>query len=98
MTIGAPINEVIMLIGKLPLGKICAIHENNNMEKIPAKITKTYNLITWVFLKTILQICGIARPIKAIGPTKAVAAAVRIAEEIKINQRTFLMLIPMLCA
>lgn len=98
ITIGAPIKEVMMLIGKFPFGKIWEIHKNKSMEKTPNKTTKTYNLETSVCLKRIRQICGIANPIKATGPTKAVAEAVKMAEAIKINHRVFLMLMPIVWA
>lgn len=89
-------SEVMMLIGKLPFVKICEIHEKISIEKIPSSTTSVYNLPTDVCLKAIRQICGIARPMNAIGPTNAVADAVRIAEETKISHLIFLTLMPML--
>src|SRR5690554_3681961 len=40
ITIGAPMSEVKILIGKFPFGKSCDNQENNNMEKIPVNTTK----------------------------------------------------------
>lgn len=98
ITTGAPINEVMMLMGKLPFGKIWAIQENNSIAKIPNKMTNIYKGIISVRLNKIRQICGTANPMNAIGPTKAVAEAVKIAEEIRMNHLVFLMLIPIVCA
>lgn len=98
MTIGAPIKDVMMLIGKLPVGKICAIHEKNNMRNTPDKMTKMYKSRICVFLKTMRQMCGTANPINATGPTKAVAEAVKTAEEMRISHLVFLILIPIVCA
>ena len=39
ITIGAPIKEVRILIGKLPEGNIWEIQANRSMEKTPSKIT-----------------------------------------------------------
>lgn len=61
-------------------------------------MTRTKSFPMSVCLNAILQICGTARPIKAIGPTKAVADALSIADETNISQRVFLTLIPIVCA
>lgn len=98
ITIGAPIKEVIILIGKLPEGNNCAIHENNNIRKTPNNMTKRKSSIICVLLKTIRQMCGTANPMNATGPTNAVADAVNIADEINISHLVFLMLMPMVCA
>ena len=98
ITIGAPMSEVMMLIGKVPFGKIWEIHKNRSIDKTPVRITKIYNCMISVRLNKIRQMCGMASPINATGPTKAVAEAVKIAEEIKISQRVFLMFTPIVCA
>src|SRR5690606_7063483 len=98
ITTGAPIKEVIMLMGKLPFGKIWAIQENKSIAKIPDKMTNIYKGMISVRLNKIRQICGTANPMNATGPTNAVAEAVKIAEEIKMNHLVFWILIPIVCA
>lgn len=87
-----------MLIGKVPNGKISVNIENKSIKNIPeTKIQRYKTRISPVF-KSVRQICGIANPIKPIGPAKAVAEAVSNAVAIKIIKRNFLIFIPSDCA
>lgn len=94
ITIGAPIKDVMILIGKVPNGKTSVNIENNKVKNIPDTIIQRYNNFISPVFKIDRQIWGIAKPIKPIGPVNAVAAAVNKAVEIKINKRSCFTLIP----
>lgn len=98
MTIGAPNNAVMILIGNVPNGKTSVKIENNNIKNIPETKIHRYKIFISPVRNNVLQICGTANPIKLIGPAKAVADAVNNAVEIKIVKRNFLILIPNDCA
>ena len=99
MTIGAPNIEVIALIGKTNACpgnwvnisqksiKIAPTHADSN-NKFPCLLVRNNNL----------AICGTARPINAIGPTKAVAPPAKILVAKIIVNRVFLTDIPILAA
>ena len=73
MTIGAPTNDVIALIGSVKslLGN-CAILSQISITILPNKSTAGNKTLWFDVLNTCLVICGMAKPIKAIGPAKAV--------------------------
>ena len=98
MTIGAPKSAVIIFIGNVPNGKISVMIENININKTPVKIIQRNNNFISPVFRIERQICGIAKPIKPIGPVKAVAEAVNIAVANKINIFKCLILIPKLIA
>lgn len=87
-----------MLIGKVPKGNKSVMIENNNITKTPDNTIQLNNILISPVFKIDLQICGTAKPINAIGPVKAVADAVKIADENNINKRIFFILIPTDCA
>lgn len=98
ITIGAPINDVMILIGKVPNGNKSVKIENNNIIHTPANNTQRNNKRIFPVFKTDLQMCGTANPTKAIGPVNAVADAVNKAAETNIKILNFLMSIPTDCA
>lgn len=88
----------MILIGKEPLGKLCAIHAKISNKNAPTNTTRTNNFPISFSLKINLHIWGTANPTNAIGPTKAVVAAVSKDDEIKISQRICFTFMPIVCA
>ena len=69
MTIGAPMNAVTALIGRLPSKPgILATRLHNRLTTIPISITAGTRILWSLVLKMNLVRCGIASPKNAIGP------------------------------
>ena len=99
MTKGAPISEVTAFIGSTLLPK-SPLEIRSQKIRIIAPMTQTAGISTlWSLVpKRILERCGTAIPMKAIGPQKAVMTPVRRAVmPIKINLANFICT-PMLLA
>lgn len=78
ITIGAPMNAVTALIGRLPSKPgILAIRLHNKLIVIPISITVGISILWSLVLNMNLVKCGIANPKNAIGPQYAVTMAVR---------------------
>ena len=91
--------DVIAFIGKVnSLVGSCAI--TSQISKIIAPIIATagINILWFEVENNILEICGIAKPTKAIGPEKAVITPVNKLVISKIMFLLFLILIPKLFA
>ena len=77
-TIGAPINAVTELIGRLPSNKGSReIRLQNKARHMPMKAVAGINTLWSLVRKRKRAMCGTARPKKAIGPQNAVMRAVR---------------------
>ena len=99
MTTGAPKIDVIALIGKVKSKPgNCETVSQSSIITAPSKMVAK-NKVLWLLVwKTNFEICGTAKPTKAIGPTNAVILPAKIPVAIKIKLRCFLMLMPKLFA
>ena len=92
---GAPNKEVIALIGNVNslVGNCAMLSQISNT--IPPMIAEAGTNILWLDVENnIFEICGTAKPIKAIGPEKAVMTPVNKLVITKTIFLLFLMLIP----
>ena len=96
---GAPINDVIALIGRLLLaiGKWASVSQKS-ITIAPVIAVAGNNILCNDVLNSSLLICGIAKPIKAIGPTKEVILPVSKLVVINIINCVLLKFTPMLFA
>jgi hypothetical protein len=96
---GAPNKEVIALMGRVySLVGNWAMLSQINIIMAPLMATAGTNILWSEVLKNSFVKCGTARPIKAIGPEKAVITPVNKLVEIKVKFRVRFTLTPMLFA
>ena len=86
MSTGAPNNAEMILIGKTCPGILSEIKENRLSVNAPIIIMYVKTFLKFADFKLILTKCGMAIPMKTIGPTSAVATPVnRLELSITIN-------------
>ena len=96
---GAPNKEVIAFMGKVySLVGNWAILSQISIIIAPLMATAGNNILWLEVLKSSFVKCGTAKPIKAIGPEKAVITPVNILVEIKVKFRVSFTLTPILFA
>ena len=96
---GAPNKEVIALMGRVySLVGNWAILSQISIIMAPLMATAGTNILWLEVLKSSFVKCGTARPIKAIGPEKAVITPVNKLVEIKVKFRVLFTFTPILFA